>query len=66
MKKSNWISKAIKRKGALTNRAKLHKRTIYQQAIFDKTNGTSLQKKQANFYLNTLRPINKKNKKRNK
>ena len=57
------IKKAIKRPGALSARAKRNKRTTLQQAKFDKTNGTTLQKRQANFYLNTLRPINKKKKK---
>lgn len=56
------IKTAIKRPGALSNRAKRNKRTTLQQAKHDKIHGTALQKRQANFYLNTLRPINKKQK----
>lgn len=58
------IKKAIKRPGALSGRAKRNGRTTLQQARYDKNNGTALQKQQANFYLNALRPINKKRKKK--
>ena len=58
------IKKAIKRPGALSSRARKNNRTTLQQARFDKKNGTTLQKQQANFYLNTLRPANKKRKKK--
>lgn len=63
-KKKLNIKKAIKRPGALTARAKRNGRTVAQQARHDKSKGTNLQKQQANFYLNTLRSINKKNKKK--
>ena len=63
-KKKLNISKAIKRPGALSSRARKNGRTTLQQARHDKTKGTTLQKQQANFYLNTLRPINKKKKKK--
>lgn len=63
-KKKLDIKKAIKRPGALSNRAKKNGRTTLQQARYDKNNGSTLQKRQANFYLNTLRPINKKKKKK--
>lgn len=58
------ISKAIKRPGALSARAKRNNRTVLQQARHDKKKGSTLQKQQANFYLNTLRPSHKKKKKK--
>lgn len=58
------IQSAIKRPGALTSRAKRNKRTVNQQALHDKAHGGTLQKQQANFYLNTLKPIHKRRRKK--
>ena len=49
------IDESIKRKGALTRRAKREGDTISEQAQKDKRSGTPLQKQQANYYLNVLR-----------
>ena len=53
----NFMKNAIKRPGALTNRAKKNNRSILQQAEHDKKSGTTLQKQQANYYLNVLRKV---------
>ena len=58
MKKIKYfISKAIKRPGALTKRAEKNKKTVDQQAKEDVKTGTPLQKKQANFYLKVLKKV---------
>ena len=62
--KKDFIQDAIKRPGALTRRAKRNGRSILEQARKDKSSGTTLEKRQANFYLNTLRPIAQKKKKK--
>ena len=62
---SKFIAKAIKRPGALTRRAKSGtKRSVHAQARHDMKHGTTLQKRQANFYLNVLKPAAAKRKKR--
>jgi hypothetical protein len=62
MKKLN-ISKAIKRKGALTEKAKRAGLTINQFAEKHKKD-SGLTGQQSRFYLNTLKPIIKRNKKK--
>ena len=60
----NFISSAIKRPGALTRRAKSGtKRSVHAQAQHDMKHGTTLQKRQAAFYLNVLKPASKRRKK---
>ncbi len=61
-KKKKSIASMIRRPGALSSRAKKNNKTTLQQAQHDKTSGTPLQKRQANFYLNMLRPAAKKKK----
>ena len=52
---TNFIASAIKRPGALTRRAKSGtKRSVHAQAQHDMKHGTTLQKRQASFYLNVL------------
>lgn len=63
MADKKFIQKAIKRPGALTRRAKREGRTVDAQARHDAKDGTTLQKRQANFYLKTLRPLAKKKRK---
>jgi hypothetical protein len=58
------IQSAISRPGALSARAKRNGNTVNQQATKDKKSGTTLQKQQANFYLNTLKPIAAKKRKK--
>lgn len=58
------IQSAIKRPGALSSRAKRNGRSTTAQARHDKAQGTTLQKQQANFFLNTLKPAAKKRKKK--
>jgi hypothetical protein len=53
----------IKHPGALT-RAQKKGETMVQTANRLKKNGTPQQKKQANFYLNVLRPASKKRSKK--
>jgi len=60
-----FIQSAIKRPGALTRRAKRGtKRSVHAQAQHDMKHGTTLQKRQASFYLNVLKPASRKRKKR--
>lgn len=62
---TKFIAKAIKRPGALTRRAKSGtKRSVHAQARHDMKHGTTLQKRQASFYLNVLKPAAAKRKKR--
>jgi hypothetical protein len=56
-----FIKSAIKRPGALT-RAKKKGESTGAAARRLKKGGTTLQKRQANFYLNVLAPANKKRK----
>lgn len=56
------INDAIKRKGALTARAKRNGRTVTQQIAADLKSGTKLHQQQARF-AKTLRKISKKRKK---
>jgi hypothetical protein len=61
----NFIASAIKRPGALTRRAKSgKKRSVHGQARHDMKHGTTLQKRQASFYLNVLKPASRKRKSR--
>lgn len=61
----NFIAGAIKRPGALTRRAKSGtKRSVHAQARHDMKHGTTLQKRQASFYIHVLRPAAAKRKKR--
>lgn len=55
------ISRAIKRRGALTARANRNGRSVSQQIKADLKSGSKLQKQQANF-AKTLRKITKKKK----
>jgi hypothetical protein len=57
-----FIKSAIKRPGALSARAKRSGRSTLAQARKDKRSGTTLQKRQANFYLNVLKPASAKRK----
>ena len=60
-RKKNFIAQAIKRPGALTRRAKSGtKRSVHAQAQHDMKHGSTLQKRQASFYLNVLSPANRK------
>lgn len=61
-KSKNFIQSAIKRKGALSGRAKRSKRSTLAQARHDKAKGTPQQKAQANFYLNVLKPSSRSRK----
>lgn len=61
--KKEFISGAIKRPGALT-RAKKKGESTVAAATRLKKSGTPLQKKQANFYLNVLRPASRKRRKK--
>lgn len=60
-KKRLVINDAIKRKGALTARAKRNGRTVSQQISADLKSGSKLHKQQANF-AKTLRKLSKKRK----
>ena len=62
-KKRLVINDAIKRKGALTARAKRNGRSVSQQISADLKRGSKLQKQQARF-AKTLRKISKKRKKK--
>jgi len=62
-RKKKFIQKAIKRPGAL-KRAKRKGESTDAAARRLKKSGTKLQKRQANFYLNVLKPASKKRKKR--
>ena len=55
-----FIRNAIKRPGALSARAKRNKRSTTAQARHDAKHGTTLQKRQANFYLKVLKPSSRK------
>lgn len=55
---ANWIQKAIKHPGALTNRAKAHGRTVSEEIKHDIKSGTPKEKKQANL-AKTLRRLHK-------
>lgn len=55
-----FVKKAIKRKGALSSRAKSEGKTTEAEALENKKSGTPLEKKQANFFLNFLLPRIKK------
>lgn len=57
-----FIQAAIKRPGALTRRAKKEGRTVLAQAQHDESAGTTLEKRQANFFLNVLRKVSRKKK----
>ena len=59
-----FIQSAIKRKGALTARAKREGQSINAQAREDVKSGTKLQKQQSNFFLNVLKKASDKRKKR--
>lgn len=58
-----FIQKAIKRPGSLT-RAKKKGESTTQAAQRLKKSGTTLQKRQANFYLNVLAPAARKRRKK--
>jgi hypothetical protein len=58
------VKKAIKRPGALSGRAKRAGRSTHAQARHDKAHGSTLQKRQANFYLNVLKGGRKKGRKK--
>lgn len=61
----NFIKGAIKRPGALTRRAKSGtKRSVHAQARHDMKHGSTLQKRQASFFLHVLKPAAAKRKKR--
>lgn len=62
-KKKLNISRAIKRPGALTARAKRNGRSVTQQIAADLKSGTKLHKQQARF-AKTLRSISRKRKKK--
>jgi hypothetical protein len=57
---------AVKRPGALTARAKRSSRSITAQARHDKVHGTTLQKRQASFYLNIAKGGKRKSTRRKK
>lgn len=61
-KVEKFIQAAIKRPGALTRRAEREGRTIPAQAKHDVAAGTTLEKRQANFYLNVLRKVRRRRK----
>lgn len=63
-RKKKFIQNAISRPGALSTRAKRNGNSVDQQARKDKKSGSTLQKRQANFYLNTLKPASKKKRKK--
>lgn len=63
MKKKDFIQDAIKRPGALTKEVGGKPSDNLKKVQNLAKHGTKLQKAQARFYLNVLRPINKKNKK---
>lgn len=64
-KKKKFIQKSIKRPGALT-RAKKKGESTNAAARRLKKSGTPLQKKQANFYLNVLKPASKRRTKKSR
>ncbi len=59
-----FIQSAIKRPGALTARAKKMGRSTTGQAQQDIKSGTTLQKQQANFFLNVLKKASQKRRKK--
>lgn len=63
-KDKKFIQSAIKRPGALTNRAKSKGRSILAQAQQDVKSGTTLQKQQGNFFLNVLKKASRNRKKK--
>ena len=58
--KKKFIQKAIKRPGALTKEVKGKPGKNISKVKEIAKSGTELQKRQANFYLNVLRPASKK------
>ena len=59
-----FIQSAIKRPGALSSRAKRMNRSTTAQAQQDIKHGTTLQKQQANFFLNVLKKASQKRRKK--
>jgi hypothetical protein len=55
------IKKAIKRPGALSKKAKKANMTVLAFSKKHINDGNTLTGRQSRFYLNTLRPLNKKN-----
>lgn len=59
-----FIQSAIKRPGALTARASRNNKSTAAQAQQDMKSGTTLQKQQANFFINVLKKASQKRRKK--